>query len=337
MSRKKRKAWKILLAVLLLPPILFISGLYAYYNLPYDDRSRDVIVDITKGETLGEISRQLAEKRLVRFPQCFVFLARLLDRDRFVRTGRYRLLSSMSPREILESLCRGVVLLRRVTVPEGMTVKRVADILQKNGLADREEVFEAERDREFLKQLGIEGDSLEGFLFPDTYHFAVGLPCRDILRTMVTQFWSLYDPGMRARQESLGLKTSEVVTMASIIEKETSRREEKPLIASVLHNRLRKTMPLQCDPTVIYGIENFDGNLRRVHLETPNPYNTYLNRGLPPGPICNPGLDSIKAVLDPEETPYLYFVSKNNGTHHFSARIEDHNRAVQKYQKRRRK
>ena len=325
------------MAFLLLLPILSFSALFAYYNLPYDQETREVAVDIARGESLLGISRQLAEKRLVRFPKCFVFLARLLERDRSLRAGKYRLLSSMSPREILEKMCRGVVVLRKVTVPEGITVSRVADILQRNGMAKKEEVFKADRDRKILRQMGIMGDSLEGYLFPDTYHFAEGLPIRDILGAMVARFWNVYDPGMRAKQKALGWRTRDVVTMASIIEKETNRKKEKPLIASVLYNRLRRNMPLQCDPTVIYGIKDFNGNLKRVHLETPGPYNTYLNRGLPPGPICNPGLDSLKAVLSPEQTPYLYFVSKKDGTHHFSAGIAEHNRAVRTYQTRGRK
>ncbi len=327
---------RLLLSALLLS-LLLLASVYIYYHRPYDNQSREVEVEILKGETLAKIARKLADRHLIRFPECFALITRFLEKDRGLRAGQYVLHSTMSPKEILENLCQGVVTLIKVTLPEGLTVEQVSSILEREGLAGREEVLRANRDPEFLKRLGITGLSLEGYLYPDTYHFASGISCRSILEILVAQFRKVYGPEAKAKEGVSEWSVHEVVTLASIIEKETSHSEEKPTVSSVLHNRLARGMPLQCDPTVIYGIEDFDGNLKKVHLLTPGPYNTYLNKGLPPGPICNPGLDSIRAAMNPEETSYLYFVSKNNGTHFFSSGIEEHNRAVMKYQKRRRR
>ncbi len=321
-----------IIGVMLAIPLFVLLGVYTYYHLPCDQQSREIRVVVERGESLGRISKELADSGLVRFPELFTGVVRLLGRDRSIHAGEYTLDSSMSPKQILERLCRGMVSLSKITLPEGLTARRIAELLEQKGLAKSPEIQELTHDPDFLKELKFEGDSLEGFLFPDTYHFAEGVPAREILEAMVRRFWAVYDSDLRAKQAILGWSVRDVVTLASIIEKETGHRDEMPLIASVLNNRLEKRMPLQCDPTVIYGITAFDGNLTRKHLRTPGPYNTYLNRGLPPGPICNPGLDSLQAVLDPAETPFLYFVSKNDGTHHFSATIGEHNRAVRKYQ-----
>jgi UPF0755 protein len=317
--------------------ISLLAGLavYAYYHLPYDDRMKPVRVVVAEGATLDQTAKLLDTRNVVRFPLLFASVARLLGQDRSVRAGEYRFHTSLSPREVLEMLTRGTVVLHKVTIPEGWTTKQIAVVLEQKGFAPREEILALARSEAFVTALGFQGDSLEGYLFPDTYHFAMGLPPRQILKAMVRRFHAVYDQGMRARQEELDWNLRELVTVASIVEKETSRPEEKPLVASVVRNRLRRGMPLQCDPIVIYGIEDFDGNLTKKHLQTPNPYNAYLNKGLPPGPICNPGLVSLKAALYPADTAYLYFVSRNDGTHHFSGTVREHNRAVDKYQRKR--
>lgn len=319
----------ILVVLLLLAGV----GVYAYFHLPYDDRMRPVRVVVVPGAALNQTANLLEEKGVVRFPLLFVSVARLLGKDRSVQAGEYRFHTSLSPREVLDMLTRGAVVLHKVTIPEGWTAKQIAVLLEQRGFASREEILALARDETFVRALGFEGDSLEGYLFPDTYHFAMDLSPRQILSAMARRFYEVYEPDMRTRQVEQGWSLREVVTVASIVEKETGLQEEKPLIASVVVNRLRRGMPLQCDPIVIYGIEDFDGNLTRKHLEAPNPYNAYLNKGLPPGPICNPGLASLKAALYPADTPYLYFVSRNDGTHQFSSTVADHNRAVGRYQK----
>jgi UPF0755 protein len=185
--------------------------------------------------------------------------------------------------------------------------------------------------------MGVEGPTLEGYLFPDTYRFAKGLPAESIVRTMVDRFRAVYEDVRRA-SPATSLSMHEIVTLASIVEKETAVPEERPLIAAVFLNRMRRGMRLETDPTVIYGISDFDGNLRRVHLEDEsNPYNTYRIPGLPPGPIASPGREALQAVLAPADSPYLFFVSRNDGTHVFTTSYRDHSRAVAQFQKQRRR
>jgi UPF0755 protein len=323
--------WKY--GVALFVSLLLLPGAFCYCRLPHDFQSRDSVELVLEGENLRQVACRLAEKELLRFPRLFMVLARVLEKDRTVQAGEYLLNSSMCPREILERLSCGATVLYRITVPEGYSVKQIASLLEQTQLADGSAVLQASRDLPLLEELGVRADSLEGYLFPDTYYFAKGHSPQTLLKTMVRQFWKSYDSSLRDPQHASGWNLCEVVTMASIVEAEARKKEEKPLIASVLIYRLRKGMPLQCDPTVIYGLENFEGNLKREHLLVQHPYNTYEFKGLPPGPICNPGLDSLKAVLDPADTSYLYFVSRNDGTHEFSTTLRDHNRAVQNYQK----
>jgi UPF0755 protein len=176
---------------------------------------------------------------------------------------------------------------------------------------------------------------LEGYLFPDTYKFARNLSVESILRSFVTRFNQHFGPAQEERARQLGFTRHQVVILASVVEKETAVPEERPLIAGVFLNRLKRRIRLQSDPTVIYGLNEFDGNLTRAHLSTDTPYNTYTRRGLPAGPICNPGAESIQAVLNPATTPYLYFVAKKDGTHHFSTSLAEHNSAVLRHQRRR--
>ena len=222
----------------------------------------------------------------------------------------------------------------RVTIPEGFTVRQIASLLKQRGIIEDEEEFcRLAFDPRFVRSLGIEDRTLEGYLFPDTYRFPRGTPPREVIRVMVENFRRVYDEGLAMRAKELGMTVREVVILASIIEKETGRAEERPLISAVFHNRLKKGMPLCSDPTVIYGLEEFDGNLTKEHLRRRTPYNTYLFAGLPPTAIANPGRDALLAALYPAPVPYLYFVSRNDGTHKFSVTLKEHNRAVLRYQK----
>jgi UPF0755 protein len=240
---------------------------------------------------------------------------------------------AMAPVQLLETLRKGFVILHPVTIPEGFTRDQIADVLAAKGLADKKRFLGLTEDKALLRQYGITGPSLEGYLFPDTYHFSRGTPTLAVLDTMVKRFKQVVGPLMEKTQGA-GMTFEQVVTLASIVEKETGRPEERPLIASVFLNRLRLGMRLESDPTVIYGIENFDGDLKKKDLTEKTPYNTYVIYGLTPGPIANPGIESIKAVVDPARTDYLYFVSRNDGSHHFSKTLAEHNRAVEIYQKR---
>jgi UPF0755 protein len=250
--------------------------------------------------------------------------------DGRVKAGEYVLHPAMSPRGILDILTRGGVLTHRVTIPEGFTARQIARLLAREGLCTETAFLKATRKPELGRPYGLSA-GLEGFLFPDTYHFSRGLSATTLARIMVRRFFTVIEP-LQPRISQSELDLPEIVTLASIVEKETGTPNERPLIASVFINRLRRNMRLQSDPTVIYGIRDFNGNLTRKDLKTPGPYNTYRNSGLPPGPIANPGLAAIEAVLSPAQTRYLYFVSKNNGTHHFSRTLREHNQAVRRYQ-----
>ena len=200
-------------------------------------------------------------------------------------------------------------------------------------LANEKEFLLLAKDPAFIQALELDVRSLEGYLFPTTYRFAKYSKPENMIRTMVAFMSKAVTPERRARAAELGMSVHEVLTLASVIEKETGAAEERRLISAVFHNRLRRKIPLQSDPTVIYALEGFDGNLRKRDLGVDSPYNTYRVRGLPPGPIANPGLESILAALYPAKASYLYFVSRNDGTHHFSSTLAEHNRAVDKYQR----
>jgi UPF0755 protein len=221
-----------------------------------------------------------------------------------------------------------------VTIPEGYNIKMIAELLEDLGLAQKDKFLELCSDESFLKELGIEGPSVEGFLFPETYFFAKGIGEREIIKTMANRFKSVFTPLMAERIKEIGYSLFEIVTMASLIEKETAIKEEMPKIAAVFYNRLKGKIRLQCDPSVIYGLPHYDGDLTKKDLATYHPYNTYRISGLPRGPIANPGKDALMAALYPANVNYKYFVSKNNGSHYFSETLQQHNKAVWKYQKR---
>ena len=239
----------------------------------------------------------------------------------------------MPPVKILEKLRRGLILTHTITVPEGYAREQIAEILHGKELVDRKVFLSLTEDETVLQKYGVTGPSLEGYLFPDTYQFGRGVSPSLVIDTMIRRFWQMVGP-LTDKARETGMSMGEIVTLASIVEKETGRPEERPLIASVFLNRLRRGMRLESDPTVIYGLESFDGDLRKKDLTHKSPYNTYVIRGLTPGPICSPGLASIEAVISPARTEYLYFVSKNDGSHHFSGTLAEHNRAVERYQKR---
>lgn len=248
-----------------------------------------------------------------------------------LQAGEYAFSSFSTPGQVLDQIVSGRVAVQRVTVPEGSTVRDIARILKEKGLASDEIILSAAGDSNLLRTLGIDANSMEGYLFPDTYYFNRSQDEKAILKTMVHQFWRHLPAGWQERAGELGLTLHEVLTLASIVEKEAVMDSERPVIAGVFFNRLDRDMPLQSDPTAVYDLEGFSGPILWNHLKRESPYNTYRNRGLPIGPICNPGAKSIKAVLFAENVPYLYFVSNSDGTHHFSTSLEEHSQAVFRY------
>jgi UPF0755 protein len=252
-----------------------------------------------------------------------------------VQAGEYRFAEPLSTVEVLEKLLAGDTFTFPVTIPEGLTLVETAELLAAKELAELAAIRSAFEEGALVAELDPEAASLEGYLYPTTYRFPRKVAPEELARILVDQFERVFDESRRAQAAKLGLETREVVTLASVIEKETGLPDERPLIASVFWNRLRIGMPLQSDPTIIYALElagRFDGNLRRTDLELDSPYNTYRFPGLPPGPIASPGEASIQAVLEPAETRFLYFVSRNDGSHHFSESYSEHVNAVRRYQ-----
>jgi UPF0755 protein len=298
---------------------------------------RSILFQVQPGASLDTVARDLERERLVRHAWAFKGLGRWRGLAGELRAGEYDLSPHLTTREILERIAEGQVRTYRIVIPEGLVAAEIAQRLEESGLADADEFLAAVRSQQLVNDLDVEGETLEGYLFPETYQLARGLPAAEIARAMVAQFHAIW-PDIAPGSEAVGLSMLEAVTLASIVEKETGAPEERSLIAAVLHNRLRRGMRLETDPTVIYGIPQFDGNLLRSHLEDMrNPYNTYQIPGLPPGPIANPGADALRAAVQPAESSYLYFVSRNNGTHEFSSSYAEHAAAVDRFQKKRRR
>ncbi len=311
-------------------------ALYRYANTPGAALDHQVIFAIAPGEAFDPLIFRLQSEGLITSPTRFKVLARLKGDDKKLKAGEYNLSSTMTPNQILGVLVGGKSFLYRLTIPEGYNAKQIAAEVAAQQLGDAETFLDLVTDSGTASRLHIEARGLEGYLFPDTYLFPKGVSAPTIIGKMVARFKEQVKPEWYARARELNLSMHEIVTLASIIEKETGDPAERPLISSVFHNRLKRRMRLESDPTVIYGIKDFDGNIKRSHLSTPTPYNTYVIRGLPPGPIASPGRSAIEAALYPADTKYLFFVSKKDHTHHFSSTIEEHNQAVRKYQLRRR-
>lgn len=289
---------------------------------------------IPDGSTFQFVAALLEREGLIKSRSVFVLIGKSQSADRKVQAGEYELNPGMTPAEILSKLLNGEVLLHPLTIPEGLTITQIADVVSQQGLTDRVEFLRLAKDRAFVASLGIKAETLEGYLYPDTYRFPRPIEAREVLVAMVEQLRQVVGPDLLARMQELKMTIHEVLTLASVIEKETGAGGERPEISAVFHNRLKKHIPLQSDPTVIYGLPAFDGNLHKKDLSSPSPYNTYRVQGLPPGPIANPGIQAIRATLYPSDSRSLYFVSRNDGTHQFSATLIEHNKAVEKYQKR---
>jgi UPF0755 protein len=306
--------------------------LLKYADAPASQHDNQVIFSVHSGENFNQMSRRLFDQRIIRQPLKFSWYARLKGLDKKIKAGEYVLSASLTPKQILSAMIRGKVALYKVTIPEGYNLYQIAVLLSQNKIMTEKVFIQKATDVSFVTKKGIEAQTFEGYLFPETYHFPKDVSPDKIIATMVRRFHEVYLPEWKQRAEELNMTVHQIVTLASIIEKETGAAFERPLISSVFHNRLKRGMRLASDPTVIYGIKDFNGNLTRRDLKKKTPYNTYRIRGLPPGPIANPGKASIKAALYPAKTDYLYFVSKKDSTHQFSTNLKDHNRAVRKYQ-----
>lgn len=327
------KVFLITLVILAAVAGLLFGGLAAHIHYSTPSKS-DVVreIHVEQGDSFATVARKLSEQQIILNGRWFTIWARLTGADKKLHLGFYRFETPVPAAQVLDRIVTGKGTLLSFTIPEGLTIQEIADLLAKAGFADREKFLAATQDTELLASLNLTGKSLEGYLFPSTYYFAPGTPERKILTVLVEQFRRVSRPLFDKIDESVKMTPHEILTLASIIEKETGVEAERTLVSAVFHNRLRRGMPLQSDPTVIYGIKDFNGNLTRKDLQEYTPYNTYRIPALPPGPICNPGLASIKAALYPADDPALYFVSKNDGTHQFSPDLASHNQAVRTYQ-----
>lgn len=303
------------------------------FDRPADPaQAAPLLVEVQPGTGVRRISRELEAKGLLRHPLAFQLQARLRGGARRIRAGFYELSPAMPPRAIYRTLIEGRVAQRTVTIPEGYNLREIAEAFERAGLGSRETLIERARDPALLARTGAEGGSLEGYLFPDTYRFPVGTPPREMLLAMAQNLRRKFGPSLQERAEKLGVTLHEALTLASIVEKETPLASERALVAAVFWNRLRKNMPLQSDPTVAYSLPRLDGPLRRQDLAHDSPYNTYIHRGLPPGPIASPGLASIEAALHPADVDYLYFVATRSGGHAFSRTYREHQAAIARHQ-----
>jgi UPF0755 protein len=328
------KSFLITLCLIFVSVGLFVGFVFSYIFLGTSPQSGVVEIRIEQGEPFSMVVRKLRDQKVVSNEKLFSLWARYSGSEKKIHWGLYRFELPLSPAEVLNRMVQGKGIFLRVTIPEGLTVKEVADLLAKMGIVPEEQFLAAAQDPEVLASLGLQDKGVEGYLFPNTYSFIPETPPREIILKMTEQFRKSVEPLAGHRKEDNGLTPHEIVTLASIIEKETGVEAERPLISAVFHNRLKLRIPLQSDPTVIYGIKDFNGNLTRKDLHASSAYNTYRIPALPPGPICNPGLSSLRAALHPASVPFLYFVSKNDGTHYFSENLEAHSQAVKIYQPR---
>lgn len=318
-----RRSWYLPAALLLI--VLLIRHLVLLQ--PVGDGRRVYGLTVPKGAGFTQIAEELERQRLVRSALHLRIIGRLYGLDRKMQAGDYRLTDAMRPLDILRKMASGATDACKFAVPEGYSIYQVAELLEKQGIFGKEEFLAACNNRELLEQAGITARTAEGYLFPGTYLVGFQMDEQGLLVEMLREFRQR-TAQIEQQVAASGMSLHQVVTLASIVEKEALSPEEKPLIASVFINRLRIGMPLQSDPTAIYGVRAFGGTVTKADLQRQSPYNTYRIKGLPPGPIGNPGLDAIQAVLKPASTDYLYFVARKNGTHQFSRTLQEHNQGV---------
>ena len=301
---------------------------------PADPHGVEARFDVMAGSSLWRIASDLERAGIVRDARALVLLARWRGVDASVRAGEYALSPAWGTERVLDQLVSGRVITYEVVLPEGLTAVEIAARLEAATLARADAFLAVARDPAVAQEFGVEGASLEGYLFPETYRMPHGLTAKQVARVLVEQFQKQWKP-LEADAKARGFDMLQTVTLASIVEKETGAAEERPLVASVFWNRLAHGMRLESDPTTIYGIPNFDGNLTREHLEDEtNRWNTYRIAGLPPTPIANPGAASLAAVVRPAASEYLYFVARGDGTHVFARSYAEHLANVGRFQRR---
>jgi peptidoglycan lytic transglycosylase G len=331
---------RIILTLIVLVALALVGGglwITSLLDRPYKGyRDAEVFVEIPAGIGSTAMGHRFADAGVVPNATAFRVAVWLRGAGRRLQAGEYRFDQPLTPKEVVDKLARGDVYLQPITFREGLTIKQMAAWYAEKGMGSAEDFLAAGRDASRIQELDPEARDLEGYLFPETYALPRKATADQLVTRMVQQAEKVLTPDLLARASSRGLSVRQFVTLASIVEKETGKADERPLVAAVYTNRLKIGMGLQCDPTVIYALERagrFNGNLTREDLQFDSPYNTYRYAGLPPGPIASPGRASLEAAANPADVSYLYFVSRNDGSHAFATTLEEHNRNVEKYQR----
>lgn len=310
--------------------------LYARAEQPFKGyMGSEQFVDLPPGANTRTIGAKLVQAGVVRDNVTFRVALWRTGVSRQLKAGEYRFDEPVSALDVVRKIARGEVYLRPITFPEGLMIDDMAALFEAHGFGTAASFRAAASDRSLIADLDPQARDLEGYLFPETYALTRRTSASDVVRMMVRRFHQVFAP-LRDEATAEGMSVRQVVTLASIVEKETGKPDERPLVAAVYWNRLRIGMGLQCDPTVIYALRRagrYSGNLTRDNLSWDSPYNTYLHAGLPPGPIAAPGRASLEAAVHPAAADYLYFVSRNDGSHVFARTLEEHNRNVYRYQK----
>ncbi|MCH7759943.1 endolytic transglycosylase MltG [candidate division TA06 bacterium] len=313
--------------------ILFLSS-YSLHNTSLARKGGGGIsVVIPPGFTLRKIEERLIENGVLNNPRGFTLLAKVMGVEKRLKAGRYRFWEDSSKFLILEILSKGMIEPFRITIPVGIRIERISEILEKELGIEKNKILNLLKDGNFARELGFSAEGLEGYLFPDTYEFVFETNLEEVVKVMPRRLLEVFDDEARNRSKEMGLNLHEVLTMASMIEKEIILQSEGPIIGGVLYNRLKLNMPLQCDATVQYALPQWKSRLTYKDLKVNSPYNTYLHRGLPPGPICNPSQASIHAALFPDSVDFLYYVATPKGSHIFSRTHTEHIRAKRRAKK----
>ncbi|MCP4912270.1 MAG: endolytic transglycosylase MltG [Oligoflexia bacterium] len=328
----KKYLWVFLFAAPALA--VFMAGIKVYYSLAiWKYEGETIVFEVKRGDTFGKINGRLSQKGIISSAKVFHRYAQINDTMTKFRAGNFEIKQGSTMLDVFDTLLKGQALTEKISIPEGKNLFEIAQIFEAKNVVKADEFIKLAKSQSFTEELGIPGERMEGYLYPDTYNLNENMSAEQVIRVMFSTFKNKTKE-VNFSSAPLGLTKHQVIILASMVEKETGAGHERPIIAGVFINRLKKRMRLQSDPTTIYGIyENFNGNLRKKHLLEKTPYNTYKVSGLPVGPIANPGLESIRAVLSPKKHNYLYFVSQNDGTHIFSTNYRDHRKAVEEYQK----
>lgn len=313
--------------------VIILLWIYIIIELitPLPLGKKNVEIEIPKGATFRYVADLFEKENILRDKNLFLFIGRLTGLDRKIRAGYYSIYSSMNLLDLLSVLRKGQIIEYEITIVEGDSLIEIAEKLSKKGIVNEKDFWQLSKDEDFLNWYEIDAPSFEGYLFPETYKIPKGMAPEDAIGMMINKLRDKFVDEFLNRAEEMNLSEREVLTLASIIEKEAVIDVERPLISAVYHNRMKKGMRLQADPTAIYGIKSSKEKITARDLKRKTSYNTYYIKGLPPGPIASPGIKSIIAALYPADVPYLYFVSNNDGTHHFSVTADEHNAAVHLY------